>query len=76
MFSLGLSYTGMSRVKRIQDLAFDPMPCWKRLDSFSKRAIFKKRLKEDERLSDLEEAFLLQLDLENSEINDDNNPNE
>ena len=64
-FAVGLSYTGMSRVKRLEDLAFDKMPSWARLNNFCKRDIFQKRLAEDKRLADLEQAFLEVLDLEN-----------
>ena len=59
-FSVGLSYTAMSRVKRIQNLAFDPMPSLKRLTQFSNWKVFKERIEEDKRLKKLEDKTVVE----------------
>ena len=69
-FAVGLSYTGLSRVKRLQNIAFLPMPDFVRLSRFAKTPIFKKRLDEDLRLKDLEEATLAEYLLQHEEFFD------
>ena len=45
-------------MRRLDDIAFRPMPDWNRLTSFSRRAIFKMRLEEEKRLKEQEEATI------------------
>ena len=52
-FCLGLFYVALSRVKELNRMAFDPMPDWMRVSSFTKRAEFKERLNEEEKLDKL-----------------------
>ena len=66
-FAVGLSYTGLSRVRKIENITFMPMPDFVRLSKFSKGAIFKKRIMEDLRLKDLEESTLAEFFLQNVE---------
>ena len=49
-FSIGLTYTALSRAKQLEGVAFDPTPTWKRFSSFCKRVEFQNRLKEEKRL--------------------------
>ena len=54
-FSIGLTYTALSRAKQLEGVAFDPTPTWKRFSSFCKRVEFKNRLKEEKRLENFAE---------------------
>jgi hypothetical protein len=56
-FACGLTYTAMSRVKDVNNLAFDdPMPTVDRFTSISRYKHVKQRKVEDERLKKLEET--------------------
>ena len=57
-FACGLTYTGLSRVKRLQDLAFNPMPFVDRIKNIQNHQQFLLKRKEDERLSKLENQTL------------------
>ena len=48
-FATGLTYVAPSRVKKIQNLYFDPMPNFSRFISMRKTSIFKQRLLQDKR---------------------------
>ena len=54
-FSIGLTYTALSRAKQLDGIAFDPTPTWKRFSSFCKRVEFQNRLKEEKRLENFAE---------------------
>ena len=53
-FSLGLSYTALSRCTKIRNLALAPFPNWNRFKKMFKSQSFRKRLQEEERLKKLE----------------------
>ena len=53
-FSLGLSYTALSRCIKLLNLALDPFPTWERFQKMFESPSFKKRLQEEARLRDLE----------------------
>ena len=58
-FANGLTYTGLSRVKKIEDLAFDdPFPAHERFLSIQKPKQFVYRREEDLRLQLLQRATL------------------
>ena len=52
--SVGITYTGMSRVRKFRNLAFKPMPNFDRLRRIQFLRMFKLRKKEDDRLKKLE----------------------
>ena len=49
-FASGLSYTAISRCKKIQNLAFDPFPTWIRFRDMFKTDNFKAKLREEEKI--------------------------
>ena len=57
-FATGLAYVALSRVRRIENMYFDPMPDYKRIAGIKGGKIFKQRLNQDkaELLSD--KAFI------------------
>ena len=57
-FSIGLTYTALSRAKQLEGIAFDPTPTWKRFSAFCQRKEFQNRLKEEKRLETLAEETL------------------
>ena len=59
--SCGITYTGMSRVKDIKNLAFKPMPTLDRFKSISRMQMFKERMAEEKRLARLEEKTIRSL---------------
>ena len=48
-FATGLTYVAPTRVRRIENLYFDPMPTFPRLKSMAKTKVFAERRKQDER---------------------------
>ena len=48
-FATGLTYVAPTRVRRIENLYFDPMPSLPRLRSMAKTKVFAERRKQDER---------------------------
>ena len=62
-FACGLTYTGLSRVKRLQDLAFNPMPFVDRIAGIQKQKAFRLKRKEDTRLAALEATTLAEIAL-------------
>ena len=56
--SPGLSYTGMSRVKNLEGLSFQPLPSYERLTKFTGYKYFIERVEEDERLKQSEDKTL------------------
>ena len=48
-FATGLTYVAPTRVRRIENLYFDPMPTFPRLKSMGKTKVFAERRKQDER---------------------------
>ena len=60
-FCIGLTYTALSRCKSINQLAFEPMPGFKRITCFIKRAKFLMRREEDRKLLKLQEKTLQKL---------------
>ena len=61
-FSVGLSYTGMSRVRALEDLCFyEEAPSFPRLTGFNTHKAFINKIKEDKRLDALEKVFLEQV---------------
>ena len=51
---VGLAYVALSRVKRLEDLAFSPMPSFDRLKNIENYALFKSRRREDHRIEEME----------------------
>ena len=48
-FATGLTYVAPTRVRKVENLYFDPMPTYPRLKSMAKTKIFAERRKQDER---------------------------
>ncbi|KAL8579817.1 hypothetical protein ACOMHN_048094 [Nucella lapillus] len=65
-FALGLLFVGASRVKRFEDLTFEPFPNFERFPQIAKCTSLKERLQEEERMKKQEEntITLLQVSLE------------
>ena len=59
--SVGITYTGISRVKELKNLCFKPMPSLDRIRRIQFLRMFKLRKKDDARLSKLEEETIKQL---------------
>ena len=57
-FACGLAYTALSRAKRLEDIAFDPVPELARITSLQSGARVAERKAEDKRLSRMEVATL------------------
>ena len=59
-FAAGLVYVAPTRVRKIQNLYFDPMPTYSRISSMRKTKVFAQRIKQDERerISDARYAAL------------------
>ena len=53
-----MAYVALSRVRKIQDLALDPMPSFDRHANIEKYALFKARRKEDKRIEELEKKTI------------------
>ena len=51
---VGLAYVALSRVKRLEDLAFSPMPSFDRLKNIENYSLFKSRRREDRRIEEME----------------------
>ncbi|KAL8570077.1 hypothetical protein ACOMHN_036354 [Nucella lapillus] len=68
-FALGLLFVGASRVKRFEDLTFEPFPNFERFPQIAKYTSLKERLQEEERLKKQEEntITLLQVPLEDAQ---------
>ena len=52
-FASGLTYTGLSRAKKFQNVKFDPFPSEQRIKNIFTTNKFKKRVKEEERIGTL-----------------------
>ena len=57
-FAIGLAYVACSRVRRIEDLYFDPMPNRRRFTSFKQTKTFKQRFDHDKREKIADEQFV------------------
>ena len=57
-FAAGLTYTGISRGTKWQNLSFKPMYDYKRYKQIFNKAAFKDRMKQEERERELERRFL------------------
>ncbi|KAL8588675.1 hypothetical protein ACOMHN_046448 [Nucella lapillus] len=68
-FALGLLFVGASRVKRFEDLTFEPFPNFERSPQIAKCTSLKERLQEEERMKKQEEntITLLQVPLEDAQ---------
>ncbi|KAL8582242.1 hypothetical protein ACOMHN_036999 [Nucella lapillus] len=68
-FALGLLFMGASRVKRFEDLTFEPFPNFERFPQIAKCTSLKERLQEEERMKKQEEnaITLLQVSLEDAQ---------
>ncbi|KAL8594719.1 hypothetical protein ACOMHN_051665 [Nucella lapillus] len=68
-FALGLLFVGASRVKRFEDLTFEPFPNFERFPQIAKCTSLKERLQEEERMKKQEEntITLLQVPLEDAQ---------
>ena len=53
-FALGLTYTAISRCKKLKNLAFDPYPSYQRIGGIFHKPGFKTRREEDKRLLDMD----------------------
>ena len=58
-YASGLTYTALSRAKKLENIAFDPLPLHIWIMNIFKSPRFKKRLKEEERLRKKKEERLL-----------------
>ena len=58
-FATGLTYVAPTRVRKIENLYFDPMPTYSRLKSMAKTKIFAERRKQDERKKPLMQSMWL-----------------
>ncbi|KAL8605082.1 hypothetical protein ACOMHN_018883 [Nucella lapillus] len=68
-FALGLLFVGASRVKRFEDLTFEPFPNFERFPQIAKCTYLKERLQEEKRMKKQEEntITLLQVPLEDAQ---------
>ncbi|KAL8598153.1 hypothetical protein ACOMHN_043224 [Nucella lapillus] len=68
-FALGLLFVGASRVKRFEDLTFEPFPNFERFPQIAKCTSLEERLQEEERMKKQEEntITLLQVPLEDAQ---------
>ena len=53
-YASGLTYTALSRAKKLENIAFDPFPGPERITNISTNKMFKIRVKEEDRLRDKE----------------------
>ena len=75
-FAVGLTYTALSRARKFENLAFDPMPSVQRIKQHFKHATFTKRLDEDNRLKTIQEQTEAEANIEDvatddSDVSDD-----
>ena len=75
-FAVGMTYTALSRARKFENLAFDPMPSMERIKRHFKHATFKKRLDEDNRLKTVQDRTEREADIEDvatddSDVSDD-----
>ena len=61
---MGLTYTALSRARKFENLAFDPMPSVERIKRVSNYPTFKKRLKEDVILKKLQDQTEREAEIE------------
>ena len=62
-FAVGLAYTALSRCKTLEGLYFETMPPMDRMTKHFRWQGFKDKLEEDERLRDLEQTTLANIDI-------------
>lgn len=67
---MGLTYTALSRARKFENLAFDPMPSMERIKRHFNSATFKKRIKEDSRLTTLQDRTEREADIEGIDTDD------
>ena len=60
-FAIGISYVGISRVKKWEQLAFENMQGYKRFTEFFKWNRFQQRLAEDKRILGLQQETLARI---------------
>ena len=53
-YASGLTYTALSRAKKLENIAFDPFPQVKRIENIKEKYLFRIRLNEEDRLRDKE----------------------
>ena len=63
-FAVGMTYTALSRARKFENLAFDPMPSVERIKRVSNYPTFKKRLKEDVILKKLQDQTEREAEIE------------
>ena len=73
-FAVGLAYTALSRCKTLEGLYFETMPPMDRMTKHFRWQGFKDKLEEDERLRDLEQTTLANIDI--SDVLTDNSSDE
>ena len=56
-FSNGLTYTAISRCRKIENLSFYPMKNYRRFNSIKKSEMFKYRLKQDQKEKESDATF-------------------
>ena len=62
-FALGLAYTALSHCKTLEQLYFEEMPPQTRLTNHFSHQLFKKKLKEEKRLKEVEESTISNADI-------------
>ena len=73
-FATGLTYVAPTRVRRIENLYFDPMPTYPRLKSMAKTKIFAERRKQDEREKASDAKYVAQANEKNQNKEDSEKP--
>ena len=73
-FATGLTYVAPTRVRKIENLYFDPMPTYPRLKSMAKTKIFAERRKQDEREKASDAKYVAQANEKNQNKEDSKKP--
>ena len=70
-YSKGLTYTAISRCRKFEQMAFQPMPGLDRLTYFKNHDLFKQRLAEDKRLQKVEEENMKTISVDGVDTDDE-----
>ena len=75
-FAVGMTYTALSRARKFENLAFDPMPSVERIKRPFNFPTFKKRLTEDVDLKKLQDKTEREADIEGVATDDSDDDND